>query len=133
MAKGGNKSEVGGTNTEAQAALMMVWGQPVRGREKQANGQLRESVRYLQNLQEEERIDRFEWGGLAPPAEDLWGFALLYGTTEQIGALQRTEDYARWVLRVSLVADRVRVFDATVDEKLLARNMDFYDETVKGL
>ncbi|MBU6432934.1 MAG: hypothetical protein KGS09_18725 [Nitrospirae bacterium] len=111
----------------------MVWGQPVRGREKQANNQLRESVRYLKRLQEEGRIERFEWGGLAPQAEDLWGFALLRGTTEQIDALRRTEEYARWVLRVSLVADRVRVFDATVDEQLLARNMQFYDETIEGL
>lgn len=122
-----------GDTTKTESALMMVWGQPVRGRERQANDQLRESVRYLQRLQEEGQLDRFEWGGLAPPAEDLWGFALLYGTTEQIGALQRTEDYARWVLRVSLIADRVRVFDATVDEERLARNMAFYDETVKGL
>ena len=121
------------TKAKTEAALMMVWGQPVRGREKQANNQLRESVRYLKRLQEEGRLERFEWGGLAPQAEDLWGFALLRGTTEQIDALRRTEEYARWVLRVSLVADRVRVFDATVDEELLARNMQFYDETIEGL
>lgn len=124
---------MGTTKAKTEAALLMVWGQPVRGREKQANNQLRESVRYLKRLQEEGRIERFEWGGLAPQAEDLWGFALLRGTTEQIDALRRTEEYARWVLRVSLVADRVRVFDATVDEQLLARNMQFYDETIEGL
>jgi hypothetical protein len=110
----------------------MVWGQPVRGREKRANNQLKESIRYLNRLREEGRIDRFEWGGLAPQAEDLWGFVFLRGTTEQIDVLRRTEDYARWVLRVSLVADHVRVFDATVDEELLARNMNFYDENIEG-
>jgi hypothetical protein len=124
---------VGKTNANPEAALLMVWGQPVRGREKQANNQLRESVRYLKRLQEERRIERFEWGGLAPQAEDLWGFVLLRGTTGQIDALRRTEEYARWVLRVSLVADRVRVFDATVDEDALARSMSFYDETIEGL
>lgn len=124
---------MGKTNAKTEAALWMVWGQPVRGREKRANNQLRESVRYLKRLQEEGRIERFEWGGVAPQADDLWGFVLLRGTAEQIDALRRTEEYTRWVLRVSLVADRVRVFDATVDEELLARNMNFYDETIEGL
>ena len=111
----------------------MVWGEPVRGREKRANNQLRESIRYLKLLQEQGRIERFEWGGLSPQAEDMWGFVLLRGTSEQIDTLRRTEDYARWVLRVSLVADHLRVFDATVDEEILARNMNFYDETIEGL
>lgn len=62
-----------------EAALFITWGQPVRGRERRANDQL------------------------------------------------------RWVLRVSLVADRVGVFDATVDPDRLARTMDLYDETVAGL
>jgi hypothetical protein len=116
-----------------EAGLLMVWGQPVRGREKQANDQLRESVRYLKRLRKDGRIANFEWAGLAPPAEDLWGFMLLRGTTGQIDALRRSEDYARWVLRVSLVADRVRVFDAALDAEALARSMDFYDETIEGL
>lgn len=134
MAKtAGERREQERTNAKTGAALLMVWGQPVRGREKRANDQLRESVRYLKRLQEEGRIERFEWGGLAPQAEDLWGFVLLRGTTEQIDALRRTEEYARWVLRVSLVADRTRVFDATVDEELLTQNMSFYDETIQGL
>lgn len=115
------------------AALLMVWGQPVRSRERQANDRLRESARYLKRLQDEGRIERFEWAALAPLTEDMWGFVLLYGTTEQIEALRRTEDYERWVLRVSLVAEHVRVLDATVDRELLARNMDFYDKTIEGL
>jgi hypothetical protein len=124
---------MGKKNSKSETGLLMVWGQPVRGREKQANNQLRESVRYLERLQEEGRIERFEWGGLAPQVEDLWGFMLLRGTTKQIDALRRTEEYARWVLRVSLVAERVRVFDATLDADALGRSMDFYDETIEGL
>lgn len=133
MAKADDERQESRADPKAGAALLMVWGQPVRGREKQANDQLRESVRYLKRLQEEGRIERFEWGGLAPPTEDLWGFLLLRGSTEQIETLRRTEDHARWVLRVSLVADHTRVFDATVDEELLARSMSFYDETIQGL
>lgn len=124
---------MGKPNAKTEAALWMVWGQPVRGREKRANNQLRESVRYLNLLQEQGRIERFEWGGLSPLAEDMWGFVLLRGTSVQIDRLRRTEDYARWVLRVSLVANHLRVFDATVDEEILARNMNFYDETIEGL
>lgn len=87
----------------------------------------------MKRLQEEGRIERFEWGGLASPTDDLWGFMLLRGSTEQIEALRRTEEYARWVLRVSLVADHTRVFDATVDEELLIRKLSFYEETIQGL
>jgi hypothetical protein len=116
-----------------EAALLMTWGQPVRGREKRANEQLRESVRYCRRLQQEAKIQRFEWAALTPPGEDLWGFVLLYGTPEQLDSLRRSEEFGRWVLRVSLVADRVRVLDATLDEGQLARTMDLYDETVEGL
>jgi hypothetical protein len=120
-------------NAKPKAGILMLWGQPVRGREKQANKQLQDSVRYLKRLEEQGQIERYDCGGFASPAEDLWGFILLHGTTDQIDALRRTEEYARWGLRVSLVADHVRIFDTTLDEDALTRNMDFYDETIQGL
>ncbi len=116
-----------------EAALFITWGQPVRGRERRANDQLRESVRYWRRLREEGWIERFDWAVLPLQGSELWGFALLRGAPEQLGALRGSEEFGRWVLRVSLVADRVGVFDATVDPDRLARTMDLYDETVAGL
>lgn len=117
----------------AEAALFISWGQPVRGREKRASKQMRDSVRYWQRLQAEGRIERFDWAGLSQQGGDLWGFALLRGTDEQINSLRRSEEFGRNILRVSLVADRVAVVDATVDEELLARDGRAYEETVEEL
>ena len=41
-----------------EAALFISWGQPVRGREKRANDQMRESLRYWERLQAEGQIER---------------------------------------------------------------------------
>src|SRR5512139_3950460 len=46
--------------TMAEAALFITWGQPVRGREKRAADQMRESVRYWERLHEEGQIERFD-------------------------------------------------------------------------
>lgn len=122
------------TNTEeimAEAALFISWGQPVRGREKRANDQMRESVQYWERLQEEGEIERVDWAGISRQA-DLWGIALLRGTAQQIDSLRRSEGFGRNILRVSLVADRVRVADAMVDEGAV-QGMSFWDEEIAGL
>lgn len=115
----------------AEAALFISWGQPVRGREKRANDQMRESVQYWGRLQGEGQIERFDWAALSGQA-DLWGIALLRGTAEQIDSLRRSEEFGRNILRVSLVADRVGVVDAMVDEGA-AQGMNAWDEEVGAL
>ena len=115
----------------AEAALFISWGQPVRGRERRANDQMRESLRYWERLQEEGQIERFDWAALSGRG-DLWGVALLQGTAEQMDSLRRSEDFGRNILRVSLVADRVEVVDATVGEGAM-RGMSAWDEEIKAL
>lgn len=115
----------------AEAALFISWGQPVRGREKRANEQMRESVRYWERLQAEGQIERCDWAALSGH-EDLWGIALLRGTAEQIDVVRRSEEFGRNILRVSLVADRVGVADAMVDEGA-AQGMNVWDEEIAGL
>ena len=116
-----------------EAALFITWGRPVRGREKQANDQMRDSLRYWDRLKEEGQIERVDWAALLQQGGDLWGVALLRGSAEQIDALRGTEEFGRWVVRLGLVADQVAVIDAVVDEALIARNMNAWDETVQGL
>ena len=70
--------------------------------------------------------------GSALVTEDLWGIALLRGTAEQIDSLRRSKDSGRNVLRVSLVADRVRVVDAMVDEGA-AQGMNAWDQEIRAL
>lgn len=115
----------------AEAALFISWGQPVRGREKRASRQMRGSVQYWERLREDGQIERFDWAALSGQG-DLWGIALLRGTAEQIDSLRRSEDFGRNILRVSLVADRVGVVDAMVDEGA-AQGMNVWDEEIGAL
>ena len=116
----------------AEAALFISWGQPVRGREKRANDQLRASLRYWERLQAEGQIERFDWAALDLYGGDLWGIALLRGTAEQIDSLRRSEEFGRNILRVGLVADRVGVVNASVDEAA-AQGMNAWDEEIEVL
>jgi hypothetical protein len=115
----------------AEAALFITWGQPVRGREKRAGEQMRESVQYWKRLEDEGDIERCDWAAISGQG-DLWGIALLRGTAEQIDSLRRSEDFGRNILRVSLVADRVAVADAAVDEGAI-QGMETWDEEIGAL
>ena len=117
----------------SEAALFISWGQPVHGREKRAGAQMRESIAYCRRLEKENRIGRVEWASLSRQGGDLWGIGLLRGTPEQLDALRRTEDFGRWIVRLTLVCEGVSVVDATVDEKVLEMGMDLYDDVIKDL
>jgi hypothetical protein len=115
----------------AEAALLITWGQPVRGREERANAQMRESLQYWKRLEDDGEIERCDWAAVSGQG-DLWGFALLRGTAEQIDSLRRSEDFGRNILRVSLVADRVAVADAAVGEAAV-QGMKAWDEEIGAL
>ncbi|HJT92113.1 MAG TPA: hypothetical protein VJ777_09250 [Mycobacterium sp.] len=103
----------------AQAGLWVAWGIPARGRETQALDLLKETTTgYLDGLAQEGRIERFDTAILKPQSTELGGFILIQGTQEQIDALRRDADFASWVNQVQLVADRVGIVDAWVNDGL---------------
>jgi hypothetical protein len=131
MIKVGIRDGTDKEETMAEAALFITWGQPVRGREKRANEQMRESVQYWKRLEDEGQIERCDWAAISGQG-DLWGIALLRGTAEQIDSLRRSEGFGRNILRVSLVADRVAVADAAVDDGAI-QGMKTWDEEIGAL
>jgi len=105
--------------TMAEAGFWIAWGLPTQGRERQALDLLNETRRYLAQLAEDRRIGRFDIAILKPQTTELGGFILIQGTQGQIDSLRRDEDFQVWVNRVQLVADRVGIVDAWVDEGLI--------------
>lgn len=103
----------------AQAGLWLAWGIPARGRETQALELLKETTTgYLERLADEGQIERFDAAILKPQSTELGGFILIQGTQEQIDSLRRDADFLTWVTQVQLVADRVGIVDAWVDDGL---------------
>jgi hypothetical protein len=103
----------------AQAGLWVAWGIPARGRETQALDLLKETTTgYLDRLAQEGQIERFDTAILKPQSNELGGFILIQGTQEQIDALRGDADFATWLTQVQLVADRVGIVDAWVNDGL---------------
>jgi hypothetical protein len=103
----------------AEAGFWVAWGIPARGREVHALDLLKESTSgYLDRLVEDGRIERFDTVILKPQTTELGGFFLLQGSQQQIDTLRRDGDFQVWVNRVQLVADRVGMVDAWVNDGL---------------
>ena len=112
----------------AEAALCIVWGTPVHGRENDALKVYNETLQYWGRLQQEGKIETFEVVVLGPTGGDVTGFLLVRGTAQQIDSVRRTEEYQRLINRVQLIADHVRVADAFVDEGLAQILSQYRDE-----
>jgi hypothetical protein len=129
--------EVGGVWTKeeamAEAGFWVAWGIPARGRERQALDLLKHTTtEYLERLVQEGGIERFDTAILKPQSTELGGFILIQGTQEQIDSLRSDHDFGRWVTQVQLVADKVGIVDAWVNEGLVDA-IDLYEEALKQL
>jgi hypothetical protein len=61
---------------------------------------------------------------------ELGGFILIQGSQPQIDTLRRDDDFQVWVNQVQLVADRVGMVDAWVDEGL-SEATDLYQQALR--
>jgi hypothetical protein len=117
----------------ADAGFWVVWGLPSPGRERQALDLLTETTTgYLEGLRTSERIERFDTAILRPQSAELGGFILIQGSREQLEALRADRDFQTWVTQVQLVADRVGIVDAWVNDGL-SEAIGLYDEALRKL
>ena len=114
----------------AEAGFWVAWGLPTQGRERNALDLLNESRGFLERLAQDRVIERFDIVILKPQTTELGGFFLIQGTQEQIDALRHDADFQVWVNRVQLVADRVGIVDAWVDEGI-SEAADLYAEALR--
>jgi hypothetical protein len=113
----------------SEAALCIAWGTPARGREKVALDVFNESMQYWGRVQQEGKIERFDVAILAPSGGDFGGFILARGTAQQLDALRRDAEYQELLSRVQMIADRLIVNDAYVDEGL-AQQIGVYEKAL---
>jgi hypothetical protein len=114
----------------AEAALCIVWGAPIPGREKQALDVYNETAEYWAGLQLEGKIERFDVTVLAPSGGEVAGFLVVRGTAEQIDSIRRSKEYQQQLARVQLVASHLSVADAYVDEGLV-QIISQYQEVIR--
>jgi hypothetical protein len=114
----------------AEAGFWVVWGVPTRGRERQAVETLKESMRYFESLARDGHIERSDVVILKPQSTEIGGFILLQGTQQQIDSLRQNSEFQRWVNVVQLVADKVGVVDAWVDQGI-PEALSLYDDSLK--
>jgi hypothetical protein len=117
----------------AEAGVWVAWGIPARGRERQALDLLNQTTTgYLEHMVAEGRIERFDTAILKPQSTELGGFILIQGTKEQIDALRGDHDFGRWVTQIQLVADKVGIVDAWVNQGL-PDAIGLYEEALERL
>lgn len=111
----------------ADAAIFVGWGQPARARERQALQVFRRATGYCGRLQEEGRLESFEFVLIQPHGGDLHGFVMLRGTRRDLDAIRSEDEFVRLSARASLVVDDFGVVDAYVGEGL-ARRLEVFGE-----
>jgi hypothetical protein len=116
----------------ADTGLFIGFGDPARGREREAVEIFDETIGYFAGLQQGGEIESFEPVFLEPHGGDLSGFILLRGSAEQLASLRVRDDFTHLVLRASLCVDNVGVVGADLAERL-QRNMEYYTEQIAAL
>lgn len=114
----------------SEAGFWVAWGLPTQGREVNALATLRKSREFLQQLTDDQRIEWFDVVILRPQSIELGGFFLVQGSTEQIDTLRRAADFQKWVNTVQLVADRVAIVDAWIDDGI-DEAITLYEEALR--
>ena len=102
----------------ATAALVIGWGQIVRGREQKALQVFNEAMQYYTRLQERGEIESFEPVALEPHGGDLNGFILVRGDREKLNRLRYSEEFLRLTNRAGQIADNVGVISAFIGDEL---------------
>lgn len=117
----------------AEAGFWLAWGIPARGRERQALELMRSSIAgYLGQLTRDGLIERFDTAVLKPQSTELGGFVLIQGSNDQLDALRRDTAFQQWVTQIQLVADRVGIVDAWVNDGL-GEAFDLYEDALSKL
>jgi hypothetical protein len=115
----------------ADSILFLGWGNPVRGRERQAQSVFQESAQYWGRLQSEGKLEDVKIVFLGPHGGDLNGFAILQGENEQLDEIQHSDEFAVLITRANLIVESLGVVPGITGEELgaqLARGEAQLDE-----
>lgn len=101
-----------------QAALVVVWGQAVRGREQQALEVFGEALAYYDRLRAAGEITSFEPVALEPNGGDLAGFLILRGEPARLNRIRASEEFMRLNSRSLHIVDHFGVHTGYLGDAL---------------
>lgn len=102
----------------ADGAIVITWGQAVRGREHQALEVFQEALALYRRLQEAGQIESFEAVALEPHGGHLDGFVLLRGDPERLQRLRQSDEFTRLSNRSSHIVDDFGIHSAVLGESM---------------
>jgi hypothetical protein len=103
----------------ANAVLFIGWGQPVRGRERQALKVLRDAATLWDEHDKTDRLEHWDGVFLDPHGGDLHGFFLLHGVEQDLDAIRRSEAMVELMQRASLIVDGFGVVAGKTGEEFV--------------
>jgi hypothetical protein len=109
----------------AGAALVIGWGQAVRGREQKALQVFGEAIQYYTRLQQQGEIESFEPVALEPHGGDLAGFLLVKGDPDKLARIRASDEFIALNTRVLLVVENFGVAGAFIGDSLQNLFADF--------
>jgi hypothetical protein len=115
-----------------KAALFVGWGALIPGREEAGGNVLAGALQFLQQLQEQGRVDSFEAVALDPHGGDLAGFVLVKGDKDAMSELRMSDEFLRILVRVQRVHQRVGVVNAYTGAEMQSL-FAMWDEPIEGL
>ncbi len=116
----------------ADSGLLIGFGAPVRGRERQAIKVFSEGFEYYSRLQQAGEIESFEPVLLEPHGGELGGFFLLRGDKDQLARIRGTEEFERLTARAQLIVENIGIVGAFLGERLMSQ-MAVFSQQVEEL
>jgi hypothetical protein len=104
--------------TTDEGALVIVWGQAVRGREHQALEVFQEALAFYGRLQQAGEITSFEPVALEPSGGALAGLLVLRGDAARLQRLRTSEEFLRLSSRSMHIVDNYGVHTGFLGEAL---------------
>ena len=112
----------------ADRALLVSWGETVRGAEERGLEVFNEAIGLLGRLQQDGRIESFDVVILEPNGQ-LGGIVLVKGTRAQIDALRADDEFRRNTLDAALIVDNLAHTEGSADEGV-AQDIALYQEAI---
>lgn len=114
----------------ADRAMVITWGEVVRGREERAAENFNDAVGLYGRMQQDGRIERFDVTLLLPNA-GIHGFMQLQGSAEQIAAVREDAEFRRLLIEAGLIVDRLTLTEGYVNEGIASQMAQWQQAVAK--
>jgi len=102
----------------SNAAIVVMWGAHIPGRELKALGLFEEAVQYYAKLKEKGEIDSAEPVILRNPGADLAGLTIIRGDREKLHRIQNSPEARRFDNRSGLLLHNFKTMEAFIGDGL---------------